>query len=67
MHVEGILPSFWEGSPRTLTPNYYAQDADLYGSSYVFAYIQGSPPEMTLRFARDLEVVCSHPKLLHAK
>ena len=44
------------------------KDADLHVSRYVFKVpcIQGSTPEMILRFARDLEVVCAHPKFLHA-
>ena len=32
-----------------------------------FQFIQGSPSEMTLGFRRDIEAICPHPKLLHAK
>ena len=43
------------------------QDADLHVLSFVFLSFQGSPPEITLRFASDLEVIRTHPKLLHAR
>ena len=32
-----------------------------------FTIFQGLPPEMTLRFVHDVEVICPNPKLLHAK
>ena len=43
------------------------KDTDLLVSMFVFLYIQGSSPEVTLRSFRDLEVICGPPKLLHTR
>ena len=43
------------------------KEADLHVLWFVFLSFQASPPEITLRFASDLEGIRTHPKLLHAR
>ena len=42
------------------------KDTELHLSRSIFPCVQGSPPYMTLRSARDLEVIPTRPKLLYA-
>ena len=43
------------------------KDTDLHALRYVFPCIQLSPPEVTLRFVRDLQAICPYPKLVQPK
>ena len=43
------------------------KDCDLQIVLNVSRSFQGSSPEMIVRFAGDLEVISTHPRLLHAK
>ena len=56
-----------ESSRLTELNKILRKDADLHVLRYFFPRIQESTPEMALSSALDLEVICTRPKLQHAK